>query len=146
MKPRHTLTRVVVGLVLLGTALGGCDFLFEPTACEAVCALEAECSFRSEEQCLRQRCDREGEFQNTEVNANADACSLAAETCLDLVVCTCEPSCEVLTECGISDVDGEDECTNTCVGLTDSVPIVTYEENRCRLESSCATLARCGGA
>jgi hypothetical protein len=128
----------IVGVAVVVAITASCSGLFDDEDCPAACAVEVECGFRTEAAC-EETCTARGGFEHP---SSADACIIAASDCAAVVECTCFPSCDQLAACGIESDD--DDCTETCRGLVESVPILTYEENRCRIESTCETIVQCG--
>lgn len=146
----------------------------ERLACEELCALEAQCADvlgRTEEECLASLCDAYGfrVFEEAASPTEADepsdaegaadtapdapsgtvvdleelgfiACAREAEDCQALALCACPDACARTDTClGAPDPF----CIDSCESLTAQDPGF-YEENRCKMESSCAELPTCG--
>lgn len=131
-----------VALVLV--VVSGCELLLgevspEPSACEELCAIEDDCELRSYDDCVAQSCDDAG----TRAGSDADECMLAVENCADVALCTCDDSCSKLDECTGSP---DPSCAETCESLVEQDVVGTFQENRCRIESTCDELPTCGGA
>lgn len=137
--------------VATGTTGAACldEIPLGTSECEELCEIEELCGLRSYSACTTERC---GEAGATRGGA-ADDCMLsiveASEAsdaggfdCTELVFCTCDDSCGSVDACtGSSDP----ACGSTCETLVEQDPVATYQENRCRIESSCEDLALCGG-
>lgn len=148
---------LAVGLASL--ALGGADCLSllggeERAECEEVCAKEAECGLRTEAACLASLCDVDG-FRVVADGAGADGgtggdhdlasldanqCERTAADCGDLALCACPDACARVDECT---GDPDASCVNTCETLIEQDPAGGFQENRCKMESSCADLPAC---
>lgn len=122
----------------------GCERLFglvDPpgASCEDLCALEEECGLRGFDACVAESCGDAG----TRVPSEADECMLAVDNCADVALCTCDDSCAKLDECTGSP---DPSCASTCESLVEQDVVGTFQENRCRIESTCEDLALCTGA
>jgi hypothetical protein len=112
--------------------------------CTELCDIEDFCELRDFDDCVAQSCDG----GPTRVPSDTDDCMLDAVaadggTCLDVVLCTCEESCDLEEQCGL---DADPSCVSTCETLiTAGDPEVAYEEARCRIELNSCDLAACGG-
>lgn len=105
--------------------------------CDELCFLEDDCGLRSYDACVSESCV--GLFRTP---STADECMLVAEDCAEVAACTCAGSCAQLDACtGSFDA----ACESDCEVLLEQQPIETFQENRCRIESSCEELAACGG-
>jgi hypothetical protein len=133
--------RAAVGVTaLLCTLLGAADCPGELPACGANCDIEAECGFRSLEECEAASCDL---LTGLPVSSSADACLAAAADCAEAAACACDAGCDRVDECAETGTPDE-TCPATCATLVDQLPTQTYLENRCRIEAAdCSTLATC---
>lgn len=117
-----------------------------PGECEALCELEDECGLRSYAACVSaRRCDAEADADGGAPVplTDADDCMLAVENCADVALCTCDDACARIDECTGSP---DPSCAGTCESLVEQDVVGTFQENRCRIESTCEDLALCGGA
>ena len=103
------------------------------------CAIEDECGLRPYDTCLAESCDELGGRYG---GGNADECMQAVDNCADVALCTCDDSCFALEECTGSP---DPSCAGTCESLVEQDVVGTFQENRCRIESTCEDLAACGG-
>ena len=154
------LPRIVVAGVVAAAVLFGSGSLCLPSSgdgeerkkCEDVCAAVGSCAdvgLTSEEDCLVDLCDDQG-FR--EVKDAADVvvvdlaelpshdCILAADTCADIVVCTCDDACARVDDCTGDDGGG---CAADCGALVEQDPAAMYAENLCIRESACEDLPLC---
>ena len=135
---RRALLAVVVAV--LGGLVGGADCLGELPECAARCDVEAECGFRSLEDCKAASCDL---VTGAPLSSSADRCLAEAADCAEAAACACDAGCARLDECADSG-EADAECPSTCATLVDQTPTETYLENRCRIEATdCSTLATC---
>lgn len=126
----------------------------ERAECEEVCAKEAECGLRTEAACLAALCDADG-FRVVGDGAPADGgvgdthdlatldandCERTAPDCAELALCACPDACARVDECT---GDPDAACLNTCETLLEQDPEGGFQENRCKMESSCADLPAC---
>ena len=126
----------VIGVVA-ATSASTCLEEFEPSPCQANCAVEVECGFRSLAQCEQASCNVAG----TPTNIGLDACLGAATDCLEAAACACDVGCERIVACSGSP---DPECVSTCDTLVEQGDgDSAYRENVCRIESSCEDLAAC---
>jgi hypothetical protein len=110
-------------------------------SCDELCALEDECGLRGFDECLTQRgCDADGGTPAS--SSSADDCMLAVDNCADVALCTCDDACARVDECTGSP---DPSCAGTCESLVEQDVVGTFQENRCRIESTCEDLALCGG-
>ena len=110
----------------------------EPVECRANCAVEAECGFRTEDECKKTSCDNEGAPKDPA----ADSCLADAANCLEAAACACDGGCAAIDLCA----EGGEEnpsCVSDCDVLVEQLTTETYLENRCRIESDCADIATC---
>lgn len=116
------------------------DSLPEPgtSDCEQLCTLEDDCGLRPYAACVAESCDDAG----VRAGSDTDECMLAVETCADAALCTCDESCTKLDECTGSP---DPECAETCESLVEQDVVASFQENRCRIESTCEDLPTCGG-
>jgi hypothetical protein len=117
--------------------------------CEDVCAIEAKCELRDEDECLKALCTEDGfrtikDGDNTVDLQKVDAneCMREAENCADAVLCACPDGCARVGDCTGTE---EPTCEDTCHTLMEQAANETYLEIRCQLESTCADLPACGG-
>jgi hypothetical protein len=108
--------------------------------CDAACKLEVKCAFRTLAQCRAASCEPDRGYRK--IN-RSDFCIAEAETCADMVLCTCDESCWRRGECA-GDHGDDARCTAACRRIAEQRPIETYRENRCVLESPCSDLPACG--
>jgi hypothetical protein len=140
----------VTVLIAMGAAGSACldDLPLPGGECEELCQVEEDCGFRSFNACMAASCSDAG----TRFGSGADSCMLsmlddadasdAGVSCADLVFCTCDESCGAVDDC-TGNIDPS--CGSTCETIVEQDPEVAYQENRCRIESSCEDLALCGG-
>ena len=129
----------VATVVVLAALSGAADCLddLEAPPCEANCAIEAECEFRTLAACEAASCNS---ITGAPLQPSLAACLGAAENCLEAAACPCADGCGKVEECG---ADADPGCEATCDTLVDQQPTETYLENVCRLESSCEDQAVC---
>ena len=163
MSRRHAASFRVLPALAVGLAafaLGGADCLSllggeERARCEEVCAKEGECGLRTESACLAALCDTDG-FKVVAGDAPADGgvaapehdlagldandCERTAADCGELSLCVCPDACARVDECT---GDPDATCLNTCETLIEQDPEGGFQENRCKMESSCADLPAC---
>lgn len=139
---RSRLWRAVLVVAALAIA-PACELLYpddpEGTPCEELCALEDECGLRAYDDCVAASCADGG----GRVPSAADECMLAVDNCAEVALCTCDDSCARLDECTGSP---DPSCAGTCESLVEQDVVRTFQENRCRIESTCEDLALCTGA
>lgn len=115
-----------------------------PSECEDLCEIEDECGLRAFDACMAARgCDDDGDGGAPLASGDADACMLAVDNCADVALCTCDDACARVDECTGSP---DPSCAGTCESLVEQDVVGTFQENRCRIESTCEDLALCGGA
>jgi hypothetical protein len=129
----------VGALVLMALVTSASDCLddIEPPPCQANCAIEAECEFRSLEDCEAAACEP---LTGAPINVGLDACLGAATDCLEAAACACPDGCGQIDECA---GEADPSCVENCDTLVEQLPVETYLENLCRIESSCEDLALC---
>ncbi len=127
------------GMLAMSPLLGAsCDDLVQE--CQANCDVEAECGFRSVEECQAASCDP---LTGALLASGADACLAEATDCAEAAACACDEGCTRLDECADSGTVDE-SCPTTCTTLVEQEPTRTYLENRCRIEADdCGTLPTC---
>ena len=125
-----------VAVVVLGALTSASDCL-DATKCEANCAIEVECGFRTQAACEAASCNP---VTGAVSNGSLDACLGAAANCLEAAACPCSGGCAKVDECSGSP---DPTCEANCDTLVDQAPEATYQENACRIESSCEDLAVC---
>jgi hypothetical protein len=119
------------------SALTGASDCPDAPKCEANCDVEDECGFRTLAACEAASCSS---ITGAVLNDSLDACLGAAENCLEAAACPCSGGCAKVDECGGSP---DPTCEADCDTLVDQAPEATYQENACRIESSCEDLAVC---
>ena len=107
------------------------------TSCAGVCALEAQCGFRSVPDCTAQSC--EGDLRKL---SRADFAMAKAADCAAAAATPCEEACWKRGEC-TGHHDNDRQCTKTCRTLVKQLPEESYRENRCVIERPCAELPLC---
>jgi hypothetical protein len=128
---------VVVVLGVLTGAADCLDALGDSPTCQANCAVEVECGFRTEAACEAASCNP---VTGAVLNGSLDACLGAASDCLEAAACPCDGGCAKIEDCSGSP---DPTCEADCDTLVDQAPEATYQENACRIESSCEDLAVC---
>lgn len=124
----------------LGLLLGAADCLGDLPECGANCDIEAECGFRTLEECKASSCNA---LTGLPASSSADACLANAADCGQAAACACDDGCARIDECAESG-EADTTCPSTCNTLVDQEPTATYLENRCRIEATdCSTLATC---
>lgn len=106
------------------------------SACEAACSVEESCGFRATADCVLASCTPSG----ARLVDDGDDCLAAAADCAAAALCACPGGCAKLDECA---GDEDPACEDTCTTLVGQEPVATFQENRCRIESSCDDLALC---
>lgn len=130
---------LVVAVLLVAPACELLDRLPPPgNPCEDLCAIEDECGLRSFDDCMAESCGDAG----VRSGSDADECMLSVDNCADVALCTCDDSCAKLDECTGSP---DPSCAETCESLVEQDVVGTFQENRCRIESTCEELALCTG-
>ncbi|MFZ9888047.1 MAG: hypothetical protein ACO3JL_11140 [Myxococcota bacterium] len=133
--PARYLLRV---FALLLVAAGCGDVVDSAADCRGLCQLEDDCGLRSLADCMSQSCDAEGMRR---MKSAADECMQVAETCAEVALCTCASSCSAVDVCAGA---ADPSCEPSCEVLVEQDPIVTFQENRCRIEATCEELPLCG--
>lgn len=114
----------------------GCACPVAGSACALACTVEETCGFRAMASCVADSCAR-GEDR---VAGDGDDCLTAAGDCGAAALCACPGGCAKLDECAGSE---DPTCDDTCTTLVGQEPVPTFQENRCKIESSCEDLALC---
>jgi len=130
----------VAVVAALGVLLGAADCLGDLPTCSAHCEIEAECGFRTLDECQAASCDL---LTGAPKSASADACLENAADCAEAAACACDDGCAAVDACAESG-EADAECPSTCATLVEQQSTQTYLENRCRIEATdCSTLATC---
>jgi hypothetical protein len=110
----------------------------ERVLCAPACKLEAYCSLRSVDECLKQSCDGDVRALNKSdfTFARADDCAAAAAA-------SCAEGCFKRGECA-GEHGGDARCTEACVTAVKLRPGAAYRASRCTIEAkSCVDVAGC---
>jgi hypothetical protein len=108
-------------------------------SCETACFIEEQCGFREKGPCRAASC--EGDFRKLN---HSDFKMGQADECSVLALIPCEEACWRRGECA-GDHRGDEQCTAACITLARQLPLETFRESRCVIESACAELPLCGG-
>lgn len=108
--------------------------------CDFACGAEAECGFRSFDECAAASC-----ADGVRVASNGDGCFVDADSCLVGADCFCKEACWKRGEC-TKDHGHDVECERACHVVVTQDPVRSYRENRCIIEQKCGDIAVCGGA
>ena len=106
-------------------------------SCAGFCDLEATCGFRSFADCTAQSC--EGDLRKLSAS---DFRVAEQATCAAAALAPCEEACWKRGECE-GEHRGDQQCKASCWTLVEQLPVATYRENRCIIESPCDELPLC---
>ena len=137
LNPAVRILRVI--FVVVVTVGASCVDELAPSQCQPNCPIEAQCGFRSLEECEAASCDF---FTGALIAPDVDACLASAVDCLEAAACACDGGCTRIDTC--SDAEPDPTCVATCDTLVEQEPTQTYLENRCRIDANeCGDLAAC---
>lgn len=106
-------------------------------SCAGFCDREAQCGFRTFDDCSAQSC--EGELRKL---SSSDFRFAEVATCAAAAAVPCDEACWKRGECA-GDHRADKGCAKACRTLVKQLPLETYRESRCAIERSCDELPLC---
>lgn len=135
--PNGLVRTFAIALLAMTASASSCLDDLERPECQANCAVEDECGFRTLATCELAACDP---VTGEALHPGLAACLGAADDCLEAAACACDDGCAKIESCSGS---ADPDCVATCDTLVDQAPEATYQENACRIVSECEDLATC---